>query len=216
MQMTADHRLRFVRFGPDHGVKSFAAFADIGVATEEIHRAGAEAEQLRHPRVVVVVLREMAVGAILGRADAAGGVREMRIEGLAAVAFGRKRLLLRINPFAIRILRADHDRARGTNHRHPILLHGAVDPEHENVVAHDLRIVGGEIAIGHAFEFVLRHALIRFHRQMTTETACRPRGVTDLAIHRAVVVRERRSAALLRCRSEQPPQVLPSRCSVLA
>ena len=137
-------------------MKSFAAFADVGVATEEIHRAGAEAEQLRHPRVVVVLLRQMAVGAILGRADAAGRVREMRIERLAAVTFGGKCLLLRVNPFAIRVLRTDHDRARRTNHRHAIFLHRAVDAEHENVVAHDLRIVGREIPVGDAFEFILR------------------------------------------------------------
>ena len=111
VQMTADRRLRFVRFGPDHGVKSFAAFADVSVAPKEIHRAGAESEQLRHPRIVVVCLREMAVGAVLRCADAAGRVREMRIERLAAVTFGGNCLLLRINPFAIRILRADHDRA---------------------------------------------------------------------------------------------------------
>ena len=57
-------------------------------------------------------------------------------------------------------------------------------PEHEDVVAHDLRIVGREIAIGHALEFVQRHALVGFHRQMATETTRRPRGVADLAIHR--------------------------------
>ena len=32
----------------------------------------------------------------------------------------------------------------------------AVVAEHENVVAHNLRIVGGVIAVGDAFEFVLR------------------------------------------------------------
>ena len=53
-----------------------------------------------------------------------------------------------------------------------------------------MRVIGGEVSIGHAFEFVLRHALIGLHRKVTTETACRPGSVTDLAIHRAVVVRE--------------------------
>ena len=46
----------------------------------------------------------MAVGAIFGRAGAACRVREMRIERLPAVTFRRERLLLRINPFAVRIL----------------------------------------------------------------------------------------------------------------
>ena len=123
VQMTADGGLRFVLFGPNNGMKSFPAFADVGVASEEIHRAGAEAEQLRHPRVVVVVVREMTVGAVFRRADAARRVREMRIERLTAVTFGGKCLLLRINPFAIRILRTDDDRARRTNHGHAIFLH---------------------------------------------------------------------------------------------
>src|SRR5437016_1442729 len=72
----------------------------------------------------------------------------------------------------------------------PIFLYRAVDPEHEDVVAHDLWIVGCEISVGDAFEFILRYALVRFHRQMTAETARCPRCVTDLAIHRRVVVRE--------------------------
>ena len=132
----------------------------------------------------------VAVCAVLRRADAARGVGEMRIERLAAVTFRRDRLLLRIYPFAICILRADHDRARRTDHGHPIFFHRAVEPEHENVVAHDLRVVGREIAIGHPFEFVLRDPLVGLHRQVATETARRPGGVADLAIHPAVVVRQ--------------------------
>src|SRR5713226_6420213 len=116
----------------------------------------------------------MAVGAILGRSNAAGGVREMWIERLTAVSFRRKSLLLRINPFPIRILRADHDRARRANHRHSVFLHRAVDPEHEDVIAYHLRIVSREISVGDAFEFVLGYALVRFHRQMAAETTCRP------------------------------------------
>src|SRR5260370_11275307 len=108
----------------------------------------------------------------------------MRIERLAAVTFGRKCLLLRINPFAVLILRADHDRARRAYYRHPVFLHGAVNAEHEDVVAHDLWIVGREISVGDAFEFILRHTLVRFHRQMTAETSRRPRSLPPLATHR--------------------------------
>ena len=43
MEITANHRLRFVRLGPDNGVKSVAAFTDVGVTPKEINRAGAEA-----------------------------------------------------------------------------------------------------------------------------------------------------------------------------
>ena len=103
--------LRFVPLRPDHGVKPALALADVSVAAEEIHRARAEAEQLRHPRVVVVLLGNVAIGAVLRRADAAGRVRKMRIECLAAVTFGADGLLLRINPFAVRVLRTDDDRA---------------------------------------------------------------------------------------------------------
>ena len=46
----------------------------------------------------------MAIGAILRRSDADGGVGEMWIERLTAVTFGGERLLLRVNPFAICIL----------------------------------------------------------------------------------------------------------------
>ena len=87
LKVTSDHGLRFIRLGPNHGVQTFFAFADVGVAAKKIHRAGAEPEELRHPRVVVIVLRQMAVGAILGRADAARRVWKMRIECLTAVAF---------------------------------------------------------------------------------------------------------------------------------
>src|SRR5205085_7275916 len=116
-----------------HRMEPVLAFADIRVTSEEIYGAGPEPEELCHPGVVVVVLREMTVGAILGRSDAAGGMREVRIERLAAIAFRRESLRLRVDPFAIRILRADHDRARRTDHRHPVLLHRAIDPKHENV-----------------------------------------------------------------------------------
>ena len=68
-------------------------------------------EELRHPSVVVIVLREMTIGAILCRSDPAGCVREVRVERLTAVTFCRNRLLLRINPFAVRILRTHYDRA---------------------------------------------------------------------------------------------------------
>src|SRR5204863_5631408 len=85
VQVAADHGLGLLRFGPNHGVQAFAPFADVGVATKEIHRARPESEELRHPGVVVIVLGEMAVSATLCRADTAGGVREMRIEGLATV-----------------------------------------------------------------------------------------------------------------------------------
>ena len=96
----------------------------------------------------------MAVSTVLRCANAARRVWEMRVERLTAVTLSRNGLLLRINPFAIRILRADHDRAGRSNHRHPISLHCAVFAEHENVVTHDLRIVSREVSISYTLEFI--------------------------------------------------------------
>src|SRR6202011_3082769 len=104
VQMTSDGRLRLICLRPNNSVQSLAAFSDIRVTSKEIHRARAETEQLRHPGIVVVLLRQMAVGTILGRADAARRVGEVRIERLTAVTFRRKSLLLRIDPLTIRVL----------------------------------------------------------------------------------------------------------------
>src|SRR5438093_11754091 len=93
LQMTAERRLRFILFRPDDRVEAALALADVGVAPEEIHGTRAEAEHLRQPGVVVIVLRDVAIGAVLRRALAAGGVRKMRIERLAAVALGADGLL---------------------------------------------------------------------------------------------------------------------------
>jgi len=52
-----------------------------GVHADEIDVIGAEQQQLRHDRVVVVLGREVAIGAGLGLLGA-HGVGEMRGEGL--------------------------------------------------------------------------------------------------------------------------------------
>src|SRR6266478_1513326 len=121
------------------------------------------------------------MSAVLCGANAAGRVRKMRIERLAAVTLRGDRLLLGINPFAIGILRTDDDRARRTNHREPIALHRSVNTELKDIIADDLRIVGGEVARGGPFILVERRALICLHRQMTAETTRGPRGMADLA-----------------------------------
>src|SRR3954468_24310273 len=132
----------------------------------------------------------MAVRAVLSRSHAAGGVREMRIERLAAISLGGERLLLRVNPFAVRVLRTHHHCARRPNDGHSIPLHRAIDAEHEDIVPNDLWIVGGVIPICDPFKLVLRYPLIRFHRQVTSETAGPPGRVTDLTIHPRVIVSE--------------------------
>src|SRR5690349_2431529 len=101
VQMTSKRGLRFILLGPNDSFESVLALADVSVATEEIYRARAETQQRCEPRVVVIVFRDVAVGAILRRADAAGRVRQMRIVSLTAVTFRADSLLLRIDPFAI-------------------------------------------------------------------------------------------------------------------
>src|SRR5207247_9206923 len=114
-------------------------------------------------------------------ADAAGRVRKMRIERLAAVTLRGDRLLLGINPLAIGILRTDDDRARRTDHREPIALHRSVNPELKDIIADDLGIIGGEVARGDSFKLVERRALICLHWQMAAEATGGPRGMADLA-----------------------------------
>src|SRR5258706_6790945 len=77
LQMTTERGLRLFLLGPDNRVESALTLANVSVASEEIHRAGAEAEQLRHPCIVVVFLRDVTISAILRRTLATGCVREM-------------------------------------------------------------------------------------------------------------------------------------------
>jgi hypothetical protein len=70
----------------------------------------------------------------------------MRIVSLAAVTVGADGLLLRINPFAVGVLRTDDDRAGRTQHGEAVAFHRAVNAELERVIADDLRIVAREIA----------------------------------------------------------------------
>jgi hypothetical protein len=85
-----------------------------------------------------------------------------------------------------------------------VLLHGAVDAEHEDIVAHHLRVVGHKVTIIDAFVFVLSHALVRLHRQMAAKAARRPRRMADLAVHVLVAVRERPFALIRRHRHLAP------------
>ena len=55
MQVTADDGLRFVPFGNAYRFDGFIG-ADPGVQTDEVDEIGAEQQQLRHDRVVVIGL----------------------------------------------------------------------------------------------------------------------------------------------------------------
>src|SRR5688572_1948978 len=89
VEVTADGGLRFVLLGPGNSVESTFTGTDISVAAEKVDRAGTETEQLRHDCIVVVGLGDVTIGATFCCANTAGGVREVRVERLAAVTFGR-------------------------------------------------------------------------------------------------------------------------------
>ena len=108
LQMTANHRLRLSCLRPNHCVETGAPTADVGITSEKIHCARTKPEELRHPGIVIVRFRQVTIGAVLGGSDATRRVRKMGIERLPAVAFSTDCLLLRVNPFAVCILRANH------------------------------------------------------------------------------------------------------------
>jgi hypothetical protein len=70
LKVTADGGLRFVRLGPDHAMKPLFAAANVSVTSKEIRCARAETQQLRHDGIVIVVLGQMAIGAVLRCANA--------------------------------------------------------------------------------------------------------------------------------------------------
>src|SRR4051794_26327638 len=112
----------------------------------------------------------------------AGGMREMWVVSLAAVAIAADRLDLRIDPLAVLVLRGDDDRAGGANHGHSVLFHRPIDAELEDIVADHLRIVAGKVPIDDAFKLILHHPLVRLHREMAAKAARRPGRMADLAV----------------------------------
>ena len=200
---TANHRLRLIRLSPYDSVQRLLA-TDPRIAAKEIDRAGAKSKQLRNPRIVVLGLGKMAVRAIFRRARSAGRVRKVRIKRLPAVSVAAHGLLLRIEPVPVLVLRTDDHRTRRTDHRQPVLLHRAINAKHEHIVPDDLRVISREIAVKSALKLVQRHTLVGLHRKMAAETARRPRGMADLAIHAPVIMRERCLALRARQRHVAP------------
>ena len=143
---------------------------------------------LRHDRVVVVGLGQMAVVAVLGFGLALG-VRVVRRECLRRIAGGRDRRLLDVDVFAIDVGRRQHQRRGRTHRRDLVILDLAVHAEEEHVVARDLRVVGGEVAGEAAFVFVPLGLPVRLDRQMAAAATRRPRGVAGVAQHLVFVVR---------------------------
>src|SRR4029077_537215 len=106
-------------------------------AAHEIQQVRALKQNLRHPCVIVVAIRDVAVVAAF-RFLSANRVWHECAERSAAQTFGGDRLLRVINPVAILILRADENRARRTNRRYTMAGDSTVDAEHESVIAKHL------------------------------------------------------------------------------
>jgi hypothetical protein len=189
LEVAADHRGRFVMLGYRHCFIAFVASGYENVSSHEVHEVRALEQQLRHPCVVVVGARDVAVGAALGFFPS-HRVRDERAEGLSAESFRGNGLLLIVEPVAVIVLRTDQHRAGGTHRRHAIARHRAVNAEGVDVVAQNLKVVGCPVARGQAFVVQHRHALVRAHRKMAAIAGRRPRGMAGVASHPAVLVSE--------------------------
>ena len=189
LKVAANHRRRFVMLGHGHRFVAALSRGHKNIAAHEVHEVRALQQQLRHPGVVVVGARDVAIGAAFGFFGA-HGVRHEGAEGLSAETFGGDRLLLVVEPVAIGVLRTDQHGAGGTDRRDAIAGHRAVDSQRVDVVAQDLEIVGSPVARGEAFVVQHGHALVRRHREMAAVAGRRPGGVAGVAGHLAVGVRE--------------------------
>ena len=184
MEVGADHRLRLVPFGDPRRLEA-ALEPDPGVQPDEVHEIGAVQQQLRHDRIVVVGLAQMAVGAGLGL-GAPHRVREMRREGLGREARGGDRRLLDVDPLAVDVGRGQDQRRGRADRRDDVALGGLVAAELEHLVARDLRIVGREVAGLAAVIMVDRGAEVRLDRQVAAGAARRPGQVAGEAGHLVV------------------------------
>jgi hypothetical protein len=99
VQIAADHRLRLVPFGDPYRL-DVALLADPSIVADEIYEIRAEQQQLRHDRIIVVLLGDVAIGAGLGL-GAPLGMRVVGREGLARKSGGRNRRLLHVDVFAV-------------------------------------------------------------------------------------------------------------------
>src|SRR5581483_7190269 len=82
------------------------------------------------------------------------------------------------------------DGARGARGRDAVAGYRAVHAKHENVVAQDLKIVAGVVARGEALVVEHRLASVCGHLEVAAEAGWSPGGVTGVAGHGGVGVRE--------------------------
>ena len=191
VQTAADHRLRLFAFGHRDRLETMVALGHVDVATHEVDEVGSLQEHLRHPSVVAAVGGQMAIRTSL-RFALANAVREVWIESLPAQPLGGSRLLLRVEPFALRAPRGNQHRAGGAHRNNPAFFRRAVAAQHENVVTQHLIVVRGEVPRRGLALAVQRRAIsIGFHRKVAAKATGHPRGVAGVAGHLVVGMRER-------------------------
>src|ERR1044072_6380124 len=79
---------------------------DVNISSHEIYEVCSLQKQLSQPGIVVVLLRNVTVAAGLCF-SCSDGMGNMCIERLSSKPFRRRRLLLRVNPLAVLILRTN-------------------------------------------------------------------------------------------------------------
>ena len=204
LEGTADHRLRLLLLGHDHARKPACSEAYPTVSADEIRVVGALHEQLRHDRVVVIVLRHVAVAAHLrfvragavggeiplhgGMRAAADGVGHVRAERDAAVALGRDRLLLHVDRLAVGVVGADVDRAARSRGADPVAGGVAIAGQHEDIVAQRLEVVGDVVARHVPLIMQPRRLLVDLLRQMAAKAAGVPGAVAGDTAHQVVAM----------------------------
>ena len=144
MQRAAKDSLRISGFG-GHDDFERVIRRDVDIATHKVHKVSSLQQHLRQPGIVVILFRNMAIAARLCLL-AAHSVRHVRVECLTGKALGGSSLLLRINPFAVLILRAHQHGGRRTHGSDAIAGNGPVATEHENIIAQNLEVVFREVA----------------------------------------------------------------------
>ena len=183
VQRAADDSLRLLALGDDRRVDAVLAAGHPGVPAHEVQVVRPVHEQLRHPGVVVVVARDVAVGALLRSVLAADGVRHVGAEGDAGHALGRDGLLLHVDRFAVVVVGADVDRAARSGRTDAIAGDVAVAGQHVHFVPQRLEVVGRVIAADVAIPVQVRHLDVGPLRQVAAIAARVPGRVTGDARH---------------------------------
>ena len=131
-------RLRARRYW--HRLEPILPGPHIDVLAHEVQEVRSLHQQLRHPCVVVTVLRHVAIRAALGLL-APHRMRNIRTECLAAEPWSRNRLLRLVDPIPVRVLRTHHNRARRPYRGDLVPGRRPIDPKHVNIVAQHLEVV---------------------------------------------------------------------------